>query len=138
MLSLGFTGTRDGMTDEQKDEVEKLLGQLVEADCQFHHGDCIGADYEAAQLAQCLGYKIIGHPPSNPRSRAFFESDREVEPKGYLERNRDIVDIADALIATPKSIVEEIKGSGTWYTVRYARKKIPVYLVLPTGRLVIQ
>lgn len=139
MISVGFTGTREGLTDEQREEVTRLLKEHLRDDSQFHHGDCIGADYEAAQIAQEMGYHVVGHPPINPKARAFFESDNERAPKGYLARNEDIVMFSDVLIACPKSIVEEIKGSGTWWTVRYARRiKKPIYLVLPTGRVVNQ
>ena len=41
--------------------------------------------------------------------------------KRYLERNRDIVDACDILIACPRTLKEELR-SGTWATVRYARK----------------
>lgn len=144
MISVGFTGTREGLTDEQREEVTKILKDYfslsrIQGPSQFHHGDCIGADYEAAQIAQEMGYHVVGHPPANDKARAFFESDNEREPKGYLARNEDIVQFSDVLIACPKSIVEEIKGSGTWWTVRYARRiKKPIYLVLPTGRVVNQ
>lgn len=139
--NVGFTGTRDGATEEQLEEVEKILreqyGKMPAGPDFFHHGDCVGADYQAAQLAQCTGYKIIGHPPTNPKSRCYFESDKETEPKSYLIRNQEIINFSDCLIACPKSHIEEPTG-GTWWTVRHARGKIPVYLVLPTGRLVIQ
>lgn len=144
MISIGFTGTREGLTEEQREEVTKLLvshcpDDPQEAMSQFHHGDCIGADYEAAQIAQEMGYHVVGHPPVNTKARAFFESDNERPPKGYLARNEDIVIFSEILIACPKSIVEEIKGSGTWWTVRCARKAgKPIYLVLPTGRVVRQ
>lgn len=138
MVNVGFTGTRDGATSEQLDEVGKLLAQEYRmGESFFHHGDCVGADYEAAQLAQCIGYKIIGHPPINPKSRCYFESDKETEPKSYLVRNQEIINFSGCLIACPKSHVEEPTG-GTWWTVRHARGMIPVYLILPSGRLVIQ
>ncbi len=47
---------------------------------------------------------------------------RVLESKPYLERNRDIVDASEVLIACP-STREEVMRSGTWATVRYARKK---------------
>lgn len=42
--------------------------------------------------------------------------------KPYLERNKDIANEGiDGLIAAPSGWVEELR-SGTWATVRYARK----------------
>ena len=53
--------------------------------------------------------------------------------KPPLDRNRDIVDACDVLIATPKDFVEELR-SGTWATVRYARKqRKPLVIVWPNG-----
>ncbi len=59
-------------------------------------------------------------------------------PKTYFARNRDIVDAADLLIATPFNNFEEDRG-GTWYTVNYARKrKKPIVIVWPTGKATIE
>ena len=54
-------------------------------------------------------------------------------PKGYLDRNHDIVDAADVLIAAPSGTTEK-RRSGTWATVRYARKLgRTICVVLPDG-----
>jgi hypothetical protein len=56
----------------------------------------------------------------------------EYPPKPYLERNRDIVDSTELLIACPKDMTES--SGGTWATVRYARKqKKPIVVVWPDG-----
>jgi len=50
-----------------------------------------------------------------------------------LTRNHDIVDCTELLIACPKSMKEELR-SGTWATVRYARKlERPVIIIYPNG-----
>jgi len=41
----------------------------------------------------------------------------------YLVRNHDIVDAVDKMYAFPKEIEEQWRGSGTWATIRYAKKK---------------
>jgi predicted Rossmann fold nucleotide-binding protein DprA/Smf involved in DNA uptake len=54
-------------------------------------------------------------------------------PKAPLDRNRDIVDAAAVLIAAPKEMTETLR-SGTWATVRYARKQgKQVWIVWPDG-----
>jgi hypothetical protein len=88
---------------------------------EFHHGDCVGADEQAAGLARDMGFRIIGHPPTESGLRAYFPSDEEREPKPYLERNRDIVAETEMLIAVPKEAVEQPRG-GTWSTWRNAKK----------------
>jgi len=58
------------------------------------------------------------------------------EAKPYLDRNQDIVDGADILIAAPNED-KEIVRSGTWSTVRYARKsKKKIILVLRSGEVI--
>lgn len=126
----GFTGTQRGMTASQRDALRDYLrGSRGE----FHHGDCIGADSEAHEIANCMGYRIIGHPPSDPSKRAF-RACHELRPeKPYLERNKDIVLETTALIAAPGEVKEQLR-SGTWSTVRFARKQGKcVVIIFPDG-----
>lgn len=127
-MKVGFTGTREGMSQAQREAVAKLLAEL-HAD-EFHHGDCIGADEQAAAIARAIGYRIHSHPPANSAIRAFARADVELEPKDYLVRNREIVDASDVLVAAPAG--PEVRRSGTWSTVRYARKRgRAVHVVMP-------
>ena len=133
-MKMGFTGTQAGMTNRQRSRFAQLLDQSVE---EFHHGDCIGADEEAHKLTRLTipDTKIVIHPPSNTSKQAFCASDEIRAPKPYLDRNHDIVDETDELIATPKGFEEELR-SGTWATVRYARRKNKkVTIIWPDGRL---
>lgn len=127
MISAGMTGSRNGMTKAQKVEFRKLLAQLEVG--TLHHGDCVGADEQAAAIAQELGILTIAHPPTNEKLRAFHESDIVLESKPHLVRNRDIVDSSSTVFAFPKEM-KEVLRSGTWSTVRYARgsgKAIVIY-----------
>ena len=138
----GFTGSRDGMTSDQKDTFGKLLGmsKVVE----FHHGDCVGADEQAHGIIQALIYagmaniKLVGHPPSDPKLQALCDFDEVRTQRPYLVRNRVIVNETDCLIATPSSM-QEIEKGGTWFTIRYARQKEkPILLIWPDGTLDVQ
>jgi hypothetical protein len=105
----------------------------------LHHGDCIGAD-EFAHGCWRLGTdgKVWLHPPSDPRKRAFCGADREEKPVPYLARNDNIVASVRVLLAAPNSMTENLR-SGTWATIRYARKKgIPIYIVLPNGAMYVE
>lgn len=136
-LSVGFTGTEQEISTIQGAALLKLLTQLRASEHAetFHHGDCIGADEMAHQLATSLGFRTIIHPPTNPKKRAFCIGD-EIRPAfDYLVRNCHIVNDSDLLLATPKYEVEELR-SGTWSTVRYARKlQRPIYIIMPDGRV---
>lgn len=118
-LRVGFTGTRKGMTDEQKQTVLRLLYEFAPAWC--HHGDCVGADADFHHLARRLHTEVKIHPPSNPKLRAHLIGDDIAPEKPYLIRDRDIVEAADVVIAAPDGVQEKLK-SGTWYTIRYARQ----------------
>lgn len=119
-MRLGFTGSRDGLSEAQS---EKLGGLFVEMrPAEFHHGDCVGADADAVSLIVSLVYTwTISHPPREPKLRAHTANCQEREPKPYLARNHDIVDETDHLIACPGRMNEENR-SGTWATVRHARR----------------
>jgi hypothetical protein len=137
-VKLGFTGTQEGATLKQVEAFSKFFGKyLVD---EFHHGDCVGADAQAHSIACSWHTKnIIIHPPIKTVKRAYCEKlytfDEKhttiviLEPKDYLDRNKDIVDACDVLIACPKTSKEELR-SGTWSTVRYARKRNKKIIIL--------
>jgi hypothetical protein len=140
-MIFGFTGTRYGMTTHQKIHVRALLHLSLQEPGPhvFHHGDCIGSDYQATEIAAELGYITIAHPGINPRkpdslaTRAGHPSTLTLPAFPFLVRDRHIVDACQRLIATPAQDIE-MQRSGTWTTVRYARKKsVPVEVVWLNG-----
>lgn len=130
-MILGFTGTsKRDLTRRQLRQLEQgLRGVNV-----LHLGDCIHADAQAWAEAIHLDIRTIGHPPLDDARRAHCLYDEERKPKDFIARNHDIVDEgADGLIAMPATF-EEVLRSGTWATVRYARKlKRKIWIVLPDG-----
>ena len=135
---IGFTGTQVGMTKAQQEEVERLLYQYRQHDSEFHHGDCIGADAQAHEIARRLGYCIVIHPSVNSTKRSFCVGDEERARMDYVSRNHQIVDETTFLIAAPQTELERLRRdrlrSGTWATIRYAVKhNHRVILVLPDG-----
>ena len=138
-MRIGFTGTQVGMTAEQKriftGIVQAFIGKLVE----FHHGDCIGADEQAHNILFWLRDKhecnleIHVHPPENSSKRAWKLGDMTHKAKPYLDRNKDIVDSCDFMVAISRTGTEELR-SGTWSTIRYARKmSVPCLVISPNG-----
>lgn len=142
MIHIGFTGTRHKLTPDQQMTLKatfKLinkLGPLTQwVEVIFHHGDCVGADEYAHQGARKLGWEIIGHPPEDDKLRAFCDFDYSHDPLPYRDRNRAIVDHCSILVACPYQN-EEVLRSGTWSTIRYAKKRQQeVYIIFPDGRL---
>lgn len=133
-MRIGFTGTREGITAAQRG----AFAALVVAPDEFHHGCCFGADEWAAIMVYDTSpfTRVIGHP-SNIKSMtsepALARCHEIHDPKPPLERNRAIVDACETLIACPKGMAEE-QRSGTWATVRHARKRgKQILIVWPDG-----
>ncbi len=136
MADIGFTGTREGLTTEQYTALRRVLGALLSSPADtFHHGDCIGADATAHDVARNVSHaRIVGHPPDKSVIRAFKKCDLLRGELPYLVRNRNIVDATDEMVATPDG--PERQRSGTWSTIRYAVKKgRRVNIIWPDGRI---
>jgi hypothetical protein len=134
MTAYGFTGTRDGLTVPQRNGLRALLHALP-PHSELHHGDCVGADFDAHVLAKAIGWRIISHPGDvQPALRAdLIDADEIMSRRPALDRNVDIVLATSELIACPRTMQEEIR-SGTWQAVRAARKyDRPVTIVWPSG-----
>lgn len=96
----------------------------------------VTADAQAATILNDLRHsqircrvRIIAHPgfpPNHPKEtkfRAFTDFNDEVrELKVFIGRDHDIVDETEEMVATPVTEDEEVR-SGTWTSVRYARKQ---------------
>lgn len=141
MKNIGFTGTQRGMTEAQRIAfVREMQLRTSQGNVNWHHGDCIGADSQSHDEACERVAAITIHPPDVPSKRAFckipdwasdilFEVKRELP---YLTRNHNIVDESEELIATPSG--KEVLRSGTWATIRYARKLgHPITIIYPDG-----
>ena len=126
-MMAGFTGTRKGMSQKQKEALIRLIAESTFSEA--HHGSCVGADYQFHDLCCTYGVPVVIHPPTNGINRAKCHGGRVLPAKPYIERNHDIVDACDVLIACP-SETEEVLRSGTWATVRYARKRNKRVIVL--------
>lgn len=131
-MRIGFTGTQQGMSRFQAVQFRQLITSLGVT--HLHHGDCVGADEQADGIARLLGVEIIIHPPDDPSKRAFCAQTGDIvwRPLPYLERNHDIVEESELLIAAPRGDQEQLR-SGTWATVRYARKLLRSVVILPRG-----
>ena len=139
MLKVGFTGTRHGMTSIQQEEFKKII--KAKEISEFHHGMCRGSDKQAhdhiTEVKNDKNIRIVGHPPRFKGSLARCKCDILRKADEYLVRNRNIIDQTDILIATPDT--KEKVMSGTWSTIRYARKqKRKIYIIHKNGRVSIE
>jgi hypothetical protein len=133
-MIVGFTGTQVGMTEHQSLKVHELLGDTYNPVTEFHHGNCIGADEQAAIIALSLGIRTVAHPGDNPDKQSSFVSLITHAPERNLRRNERIVIACELLIATPKGPPQ--MRSGTWATIRYAgRMKRKTIIIKPDGEM---
>jgi hypothetical protein len=140
-MILGFTGTRENLTDAQ---IGWLFQRLEDADQPtVHHGACVGADQTVHAAALDTALKVHVWPPTNMKLVATECLTPHpwviVHPRmPYFNRNREIVNAAQQLVALPKH--EEQPGpmnwGGTWYTVDFAqRMNKRVTICYPSGRV---
>ncbi len=112
----------------------KHLGKVV----IFRHGGCEGSDTDAHNIIKNFPTLIFVHPGTRAQYLNFnnLKSTTKVfEPKPFLERNHDIVNLTGHFLACPNSKIEQVR-SGTWATIRYAKKiNKPVYIIYPDGTM---
>jgi len=153
MLKLAFTGTRAGLKPMQFAKLTHVLQAVTtsQGEVEWHDGDCIGADKEAHDIIMQIKrdwatrtptrtLRMIGHPGNMDSFRAGSVFDELRDPKDNIERNHDMVDESEVLVACPAGMDEE-RRSGTWSTIRYAQSKIKggadmvIMFVWPDGTL---
>ena len=135
-MTIVFTGSRQGLSKEQLLAVKHQVEVL--APVEVHHGDCVGADEEFDTICRELGCVVHQHPSTLDRHRAWCPSGSSTivhPPQKPLKRNQCMVNACDLVIAAP-STSEEILRSGTWATIRYARKLDKrILLIWPDGSI---
>lgn len=120
------------MTPRQKEAFFRFIKK--DSSGEFHHGDCIGADFDAHQIVSKINkHRIVIHPCDIVYMRAFCVGDEILKPRKPLTRNEIMVDLCEILFATPGEFLEKQRG-GTWFTIRYARKTSkPLIIIFPDG-----
>ena len=144
VFKFGFTGTSEEVKEEQLITLEKVIKKISrKKNVEHHNGMCINSDEICFDLVtrHIPHADIVMHPPTN-KSKVFSLEDKTYvnsvvlrKDLDYLKRNMQIVAESDFLVATPKSVAEELR-SGTWATIRYARiARIPILIVWPNGSI---
>lgn len=130
---VAFTGTQIGMTKAQRKALKSLLLEMKPK--VLVHGDCVGADAQAHDIATELGLEVWIRPCILDHKRAYKEGKLLAEPEEPLTRNHKMVDESHALIGCPKEAQPQLR-SGTWATIRYAKKcDVLRWLVYPDGSI---
>ena len=141
MPKISITGTRtiDSITQLQLTNFRQLMIEYRDKGyTHLNHGDCQGADEIAHEIAIELGLEIVIYPPEKTEYRANCKGANVAihSEASYRNRNQAIVNNGHVLLALPKSNFEQLR-SGTWMTVRMARKvNLPMMICYPDGRIV--
>ncbi len=148
MTTVGFTGSRLGMTKKQVYELRKYLKKLQPK--VFLHGACVGCDEQAVMdlSQQEVVPWIVAYPgvsrargESHHRSKIAITLSNEVMPEaGYFTRNKFIVSRADIVVGVTNFLrYEEPEwgtGGGTWQTLQFAAQvKKPHVIVWVDGEV---
>ena len=135
---VGVTGTKFGAKLSQLRLFRTFTGDWPEGTI-VHHGDCVGFDDQAHTIVMEEGFNTEIHPPDNPKNRAFCKGAIKVhDPLPYLVRDDFIVEAAMKLYAAPSGLKERLR-SGTWATIRRARKKgIPIVIMWYNGDVTLE
>jgi hypothetical protein len=137
-MKIGMTGCRNGLSKSGSDFLEKFLNDNAINITEAHHGDCVGSDADFHGTLKSYNIaddNIYIHPPKDKKFRAFCKGGKVLPEKNYIDRNHDIVDDSDMLIAFP-STEHSVTRSGTWATVRYAKKtNKKIIIVYPSGNI---
>jgi hypothetical protein len=135
-MRIGFSGSRNGLTDAQRGVLLTLLRQYGPGDW-FIHGGEKHADAEAHFIARNQLMRVKVWPSDMKNTQAEFPDAVEVmAAMPPLKRNSYIVvDNLDHLYACPRSPVEVMR-SGTWSVVRRCRKQLVDHsIILPDGHV---
>lgn len=133
-MILGFTGTRRGMTPAQRAALPAVLATLPG---RVLHGGADGADKEFHRFIVAAGMPNDGIEiyPTGHRCGWIGYDWFLHDLMSPLVRNRIMAERCDHLLACPAEPDEQLR-SGTWATVRYARKADkPITLILPDGMI---
>ena len=133
----GFTGTRAGMTERQKDNSRAAL--MLGKPAIIRHGAAFGSDREFHAIwREELPDRFADVWPADSKSAKLFDDQDNVAVNPVmppLDRNVEIVKRSKFIIATPHTEQEE-QRSGTWSTIRHARRlKVPVLILWPRGNM---
>lgn len=135
--TIGITGSRHGATPEQLDRAEILLhaAHMVHgARLLVVHGSCVGVDAQIDAFCARTGVEVVCRPSWLRRWTASVCAVQIAAPAAPRVRNRAIVRQSNLLIACPQGAEALHPRSGTWVTVRMARRhRVPCRIVWPDG-----
>jgi len=136
-MIISFTGTASGMNATQMTNVINLINKQKPKITKCVHGDCVGADTDFHNIVTKLGLGdlIEIHPCTIHNKRGYNHAPKVYDAIGPLDRNKIMVQRAHLVVGTPGTDTEIIR-SGTWHSIRYAKKLgRPLLVLYPSGAI---
>lgn len=134
MIKYSVTGTTECRTDEHWDIIDNAIKCLTHVHT-FNTGGALGVDSVAARLAakrHPQAFHVLYYPETlfwnKPLLQESFWWHTWAVAGSYMDRNDVLVLNCNILLAFPQTAAE-VQRSGTWATVRRARKaKKPIWV----------
>lgn len=144
-MNVGFTGSREGMTDIQREKFTQLIQELKPD--RFIQGCCIGSDEDATVLVNYLrpACVIVGRPGKSAKGgdneflsqKALSLCHWVMDTKPHFARNRDIVADSNVVIGTPCFCpINKDSMGGTAMTLNHSIKNgRKTFIICPEGKV---
>lgn len=143
-MNICITGTKIGATGYQLVEaIKQLYSWNASVINILNHGGCVGFDEQIHNIIKIIptfnNIQLKIHPAKGVDDKYKAKLDMAgcilEDEKLPLERNKIMVDKSDCVLAVPKEF-KEVLRSGTWSTIRYAKKQNkPLIIIYPDGSL---
>jgi hypothetical protein len=146
-MNLGFIGSKDGMTQAQREWVAWFLAHNCEIIKEAHHCDSNPVDDQFDNLVReyAMGFCVIfAHPANVEAYRAYvdYKTPKRGKPalkttmlkeRPFILRECDILEACDTLIFAPRTR-DETRYSPLWYAHKRALDMGRMtYLIMPNG-----
>lgn len=120
-MRIGIVGNREGWSREFVFQTLNKIGLLTNKDIIIS-GGAEGVDTYAQEYAERIGAQI----------RIFYPDPEKPSPQRYYDRNEQIAENCDKLIAFDR---EELESSGTRNTIQHAEKRGKEVIIIKTDMI---
>lgn len=131
-MKYSFTGISNGYNIEHQRIVHSIIKDLKDG-TEFNSGAAHGVDTECAiavsqKFPDAVNRIIVPDAYHNEKVLKYatdlihMPMGTDNDSSAFRARNKALVELCDCLIAFPKTEKELFRGSGTWMTIRMARK----------------
>jgi len=131
-MNISIVNTRVGPNTAQLSKLKLQLSNYNKAQDTIYIGADRG-DRQVLAMLRALEYKAEGHPLLNGEIDDIYKTIKLHPSTKVSDRNQNLVDMADVVIALP-ALINEFEDSPLWKTVRLATKERKKLIIIsPAG-----